>query len=384
MGDPRRLFDAKDIQAAALYANQVSAGAEDFYPLKVDANGYLLISMTVGSVSLSSTASTITNAVGNPVNVALTSTKVTIESTGLNVTPTTTASTITNAAGNPVNVALTSTVVSVTLPVALSTTLVTIANGASNIINVNVATATLGTVTTSLSSTLVTVAPQAGSSFATTAVTITNGASNILSVNVATATLGTVTVSLSSTIVTTQVSPAASVSTVHFSPSASVVTVHISPSASAATVSFTNTRVTATLIAGQTAIDGNAGAVSAATIRTVESNNNGRTLTCSSGTISSTNATITFAPTNKIKVYAFSLTTTSATEVTCIFHTGTVGATLELWRVTLMAPAGTSAGANLSTQPPCSLFQSRSTSAVSLSLSSAVLVHYSISYYDEA
>ncbi len=79
MGDPRRLFDAKDIEAAALYANRVSGSAEDFFPLKVDSNGYLLISMTVGSVSLSSTESTINNAVGNPVNVSLVNTVVTAQ-----------------------------------------------------------------------------------------------------------------------------------------------------------------------------------------------------------------------------------------------------------------------------------------------------------------
>lgn len=164
MPDPRRLFDAKDIEAAALYANQVGSGAEDFYPLKVDANGYLLISLTVGSVSLSSTESTINNAVGNPVNVSLTSTKVTIESTGLNVTPTTTASTITNAAANPVPV-----------------------TG-----NVNIATATLGTVTITG-----TVTPS------TTASTITNAVGNPVNVSLTnTAVTVAGSVSLSSTIVT--------------------------------------------------------------------------------------------------------------------------------------------------------------------------------------
>ena len=106
----------------------------------------------------------------------------------------------------------------------------------------------------------------------------------------------------------------------------------------------------------------------------------GRTLTGSTGSFSSTNSVISLTPSNKIKVYAFSLTTTSATEIICVFHSGG----LELWRDTLMAPVGASAGANLAVSPPGFLFSSRSGTAVSLSLSTAVLVHYSVSYFDEA
>lgn len=270
MADPRRLFDSKDIQAAALYANQVTAGLEDFYPLKVDSNGYLLVSMTVGSVSLSSTASTITNAAGNPVPVSVVSPVdgsgyLLVNMTVGSVSLSSTASTITNAVSNPVNVSLTSTVVSVTLPPALTTTAVTVNNAVGNPVNVSV-TNTAGTVTNSVS-----------------------------------------------------------------------------------------------------------------TIQIV-----GRTLTGSTGSLTATNGTISLTPTNRAKVYAFSLTTTSATEVTAIFHSGSVANGLELWRVTLMAPAGTNAGANLAVSPPNFLFASRSGTAVSLSLSTAALVHYSISYFDEA
>ena len=210
MGDPRRLFDSKDIQSAALYANQITGGVEDFYPLKVDSNGYLLISMTVGSVSLSSTASVITNAPGNPVNVALSSTKVTID----------------NA-------------------ISLSSTVVTVSNSVSTIPIV------------------------------------------------------------------------------------------------------------------------------------------GRTLTGSSGSLTATNGSITATPTNRIKVYAISLTTTSPTEVIAVFNSGGVANGLELWRATLMAPAGSNAGLNLAVAPPNFLFASRSGTSVSLSLNSSVLVHYSISYFEE-
>ena len=198
--DPRRIADSKDAWVTALYAKTVGSTANDgVLPLVIDANGYLCINMTVGTVSLSTTAVTITNAAGNPANVALTSTAV--------------------------------------------------------------------------------------------------------------------------------------------------------------TASLANSGVTVSI---------------------------GRTLTGSTGSLTATNGTISITPSNKAKVYAFSLTTTSATEVTCIFHSGSVANGLELWRCTLMAPSGANSGANLAVSPPGFLFASRSGTAVSLSLSSAVLVHWSISYFDEA
>lgn len=236
MADVKRLFDSKDMAGAVLYAKRVSGDSTDAFPLLSDTNGALLISGNI-SVSASGTESTINNAVGNPVNVSLTSTKVTIESSsGLNVT--------------------------------LSSTKVTVDN----------------TVTVSLSSTVVTVSNTAG--------TVTNSVSTIQIV--------------------------------------------------------------------------------------------GRTLTGSSGSLTATNGSITATPTNRIKVYAISLTTTCATELICILNSGGVANGLELWRATLMAPAGSNAGLNLSVAPPNFLFASRSGTSVSLSLNTASLIHYSISYFEEA
>ncbi len=111
----------------------------------------------------------------------------------------------------------------------------------------------------------------------------------------------------------------------------------------------------------------------------------GRTLTGSTGSFASTNTTLSVTPAggNRIKVYAFSLTTTCATELICVFNSGGVANGLELWRDTLMAPAGSSAGANISVAPPNFLFASRAGTAVSLSLNTASLVHWSISYFEE-
>ena len=190
MGDPLRLFDQKDIAAAGLYAKRVATDTADLYPVLVDEAGNLCVNMTVGTVSLSTTGTTITNAAGNPANVSL-----------------------------------------------------------------------------------------------------------------------------------------------------------------------ANSGVTVSI---------------------------GRTLTGSTGSLTATNGTISSTPSNRIKVYAISLTTTSASEVIAVFNSGGVANGLELWRATLMAPAGANSGLNLAVTPPAFLFASRSGTAVSLSLSSAVLVHYSISYFEEA
>lgn len=265
MGDPRRVFESKDMAGAVLYAKRVAGDTSDAYPLICDTNGALMISGNI-SVAASGTLVTVDNIVRDLAG------NLCVNMTVGTVSLSSTASTITNAAGNPVNVALTQTVVSVTLPAALSTTASTINNAVGNPVNV------------SLTSTAVTIANTAG--------TVTNSVSTIAIV--------------------------------------------------------------------------------------------GRTLTGSTGSLSATYGTISITPTNKAKVYAFSLTTTSASEVTCIFCTGAFTSSMELWRVTLMAPAGTNAGANLAISPPAWLFASRSASAVSLSLSTAVLVHYTISYFDEA
>ncbi len=142
----------------------------------------------------------------------------------------------------------------------------------------------------------------------------------------------------------------------------------------AGTVSLTSTLVTVTMSSTTTA-------------RTVTLANTGvtisigRTLTASTGSLAATNGTISLTPTNRIKVYALSLSTTQVTNMmTCIFHSGSVANGLELHRAHInnLTPV------TLSVTPPAFLFQSRSGTAVSLSNSTAALVNYSISYFDEA
>lgn len=123
------------------------------------------------------------------------------------------------------------------------------------------------------------------------------------------------------------------------------------------------------------------GASSAGTARVVQANDAGKTILSKAGTASSSgDNTIINAGTNKLKIKAFSLTTTSTTAVTCIFKSSTT----VLWQVILQAPTGVSVGANLVVPAPDFIFSTASATLLNLNLSSAQTIHYSVSYYDEA
>src|SRR3990167_1612351 len=107
----------------------------------------------------------------------------------------------------------------------------------------------------------------------------------------------------------------------------------------------------------------------------------GKTLQSAGGVASSSgNNTLIGAGTNKLKVYAFSLSIISTTAVTCIFQSGASGT--ELWRVRLQTPTDVAGGANLAIKPPALLFATASATLLDLNLSAAVSVHWSVSYFD--
>lgn len=119
------------------------------------------------------------------------------------------------------------------------------------------------------------------------------------------------------------------------------------------------------------------------TARVVQANNAGKTLKSAAGSASSSgNNTLVSAGTNKLKVYAFSLTTTSTTAVTCIFEDGASGTAL--WEVVLQAPTSVNVGANLAVSPPAYLFAGSTATLLNLNLSGAQTVIWSVAYYDEA
>lgn len=115
----------------------------------------------------------------------------------------------------------------------------------------------------------------------------------------------------------------------------------------------------------------------------VQHNSTGKTILSAGGSASSSgNNTLISGGSNRLKVFAFSLSTVSTTAVTCIFQSGAGGT--ELWRVVLQAVSGANTGANLSVTPPAWLFATASATLLNLNLSSAQTVHWSCSYYDEA
>lgn len=141
-------------------------------------------------------------------------------------------------------------------------------------------------------------------------------------------------------------------------------------------------RAKVNLIAGQAGVSAGVGASDATTQRVVNANGAGKTILSTGGSASSSgNNTLVAAGTNKLKVFAFSLTTTSTTAMTCIFQSGAGGT--ELWRVLIQAPSGANSGANLTVTPPAWLFATASATLLNLNLSSANAVHWSVSYYDE-
>lgn len=134
---------------------------------------------------------------------------------------------------------------------------------------------------------------------------------------------------------------------------------------------------------GGVAISLNAGVVDTGTRRVVQANGAGKTILSLGGSASSSgNNTIVAAGTNRLKVFAFTLSTLSTSSVTCIFQSGAGGT--ELWRVVLQAPTGVSTGANLAVSPPAWLFATASATLLNLNLSSANAVNWSVSYFDEA
>jgi hypothetical protein len=127
----------------------------------------------------------------------------------------------------------------------------------------------------------------------------------------------------------------------------------------------------------------NAGSVDTGTRRVVQANGAGKTIVSKSGSASTNgNNTLVAAGTNKLKVFAFSLSTQSTTAVTCKFQDGASGT--DLWSVILQAPTSVSTGANLAVSPPAWLFNTSAATLLNLNLSSANAVQWSVSYFDEA
>ena len=150
--------------------------------------------------------------------------------------------------------------------------------------------------------------------------------------------------------------------------------------ASLASGTFITTDLTSV---GGTAVARGAGAVSNGTQRVTLPNDTGRTLLATGGAVSAAgdNGLVAYG-TAKTKVYAFSLSTSSTSAITARFLSGGGGA--ELWRAIFQAPTSITTGANLAVTPPAYLFASASGATITLNLSSAATINWSLSYFDEA
>lgn len=109
----------------------------------------------------------------------------------------------------------------------------------------------------------------------------------------------------------------------------------------------------------------------------------GKTIKSKSGTCNSSgNNTIVSAVTGKkITVFAVKLLSVTTTALTAAWQDGASGT--EIWRDYIQTPASVVGGANLAVTPPGFLFQTSSGTLLNLNLSSAVAVHYAISYWEE-
>lgn len=125
------------------------------------------------------------------------------------------------------------------------------------------------------------------------------------------------------------------------------------------------------------------GASGTGTQRVVLANDQGATIVSATGSASTSgDNTLIAAGTNKIKVIAFSLSTSSTTALTCKFQSGAGGT--DLWSVILQAPTSVTTGANLAVSLPSYLFATASATLLNLNLSSANAVQWSITYIDQA
>lgn len=109
-----------------------------------------------------------------------------------------------------------------------------------------------------------------------------------------------------------------------------------------------------------------------------------KVLKTASGTCSTdgNNTLVNAVSSKKIKVFAFSLSSTATLATTCIFQSGAAGT--ELWRVILQAPTGESRIVSEAVSPPAHLFETAATTLLNLALDEASTIHYSVAYFEEA
>lgn len=150
-----------------------------------------------------------------------------------------------------------------------------------------------------------------------------------------------------------------------------------------ATYDFTESAVTKEL--QRIVVSSSAGAETGITaspfVVSVASLGHGKSLKTVTGTVSATTTILSAVTSKLLKVQSYALFTSSTSAVTATFKSGAAGTAL--WTVPMQAPSSAIFGANLSTQCPAFLFATAAGALLELSLSSAVSVTYSITYWDD-
>ena len=106
----------------------------------------------------------------------------------------------------------------------------------------------------------------------------------------------------------------------------------------------------------------------------------GKTIKTVTGTVATDTDIVAAVSSKRIKVIAYSLISASATSNTITFQSN---ASTALWTVPLQALASTIVGANLSISAPSFLFATTAGEKLTLDVSAAVNVTYSVSYFDD-
>lgn len=107
----------------------------------------------------------------------------------------------------------------------------------------------------------------------------------------------------------------------------------------------------------------------------------GKTIKTVTGTVSANTDIVAAVTSKRIKVIAYALFTSSTTLNTITMQSN---ATTALWTVPLLAPTNTSVfGANLAVEAPSFLFATAAGEKLTLNVSAAVNVTYSVSYFDD-
>ena len=108
----------------------------------------------------------------------------------------------------------------------------------------------------------------------------------------------------------------------------------------------------------------------------------GKTPKTASGTLTADTDIVAAVSTKRIKVVAYSLTSSGINANTVIFKSNGAAGT-EIWRLLMQSSANISSGANLASNGPFPLFATVAGEKLTIDVNQTDAIHYSISYFDD-